>query len=442
MSRLNRALNWRPVTPFYYGWLIMGMAALATFACTGITQVVLGGIQDFISEDTGWSHSTIALAVTLGTWSSGFISPLFGRLADRHGPRWLMPLATIAMAIAFFSLSQGRRVWHFYAAYIFGRGLGNPILIGVVPRTVAVNFFRRRRNLALALNSLNRPIGSAINIQIIAVIAARYSWRVAYRYMGILSLAMVIPLIIIMRRRPEDIGLLPDGAKPTLSTLSREGGGGTGASVREVDPEFSWTSGEAMRTKAFWLIGMTTVLALLGAATIGFAMVPYLRDEADMSTAQAAGVLSLSTFLAIGVLGWGYLADKITPRRLLIVVLVASSALVIYLLSVDSLTTAYSFGLLWGLFSGTTGVLEQMLLAQYFGRYSFGAITGALTPFSMGALGLGPLLGAGVREVTGSYDKLFIALAGIYLLAAVLIYFARPPTLPVRTTSPAPEKVS
>ena len=114
----------------------------------------------------------------------------------------------------------------------------------------------------------------------------------------------------------------------------------------------------------------------------------------------------------------------------------------IYLLSVDSLTTAYSFGLVWGLFSGTTGVLEQMLLAQYFGRHSFGAITGALTPFSMGALGLGPLLGAGVREVTGSYDKLFIVLAGVYLLAAVLIYFARPPTLPARTTSPAPEKVA
>lgn len=442
MSRLNRALNWRPVTPFYYGWLIMGMAALATFACTGLTQVVLGGIQDFISEDTGWSHSTIALAVTLGTWSSGFISPLIGRLADRHGPRWLMPMATVAMAVAFFSLSEGKRVWQFYAAYIFGRGLSNPIFIGVVPRTVAVNFFRRKRNLALALNSVNRPIGGAINIQIIAVIAAQYSWRVAYRYMGILSLAMVLPLILIMRRRPEDIGLLPDGAKPLLRTQSSESGSGTGTSGGEVDIEFSWTAGEAMRTKAFWLVGMTTVLALLGAATIGFAMVPYLRDEANMSTAQAAGVLSLSTFLAIGVLGWGLLADKVTPRRLLMVVLVASSAMVIYLLSVDSLTTAYSFGLMWGLISGTTGVLEQMLLAQYFGRHSFGAITGALTPFSMGALGLGPLLGAGVREVTGSYDQLFIVLAGIYLLAVVLIYFAKPPPLPTRATAPASERVS
>ena len=424
---LARALSWRPPTPFYYGWLIMGMAALATFTCTGITQVVLGGIQDFIFEDTGWSRSTIALAVTLGTWTSGLISPLIGRLADKHGPRVLMPLATVAMAISFFALSRVSQVWHFYAAYIFGRGLGNPILIGVVPRTVAVNFFRRRRNLALALNSLNRPIGSAINIQLIAVIASSLSWRTAYQYMGALSLAMVVPLIVIMRRQPEDIGMLPDGAQPLTVETGKDG-----KPVRAETEEFSWKVGEAMRTATFWLVGMTTVLAILGAATIGFAMVPYLREEAGMSTTQAALVLTLSTFLSLGVLMWGYVADKVTPRRLLVAVLITSAGLTLYLLMVDSVWEAYAFGLLWGLFSGTTGVLESMLLAQYFGRGSFGAITGALTPLSMGALGLGPFLGAKVREVSGSYDELFVVLAGVYVAAAVLIYFARRPNLPER----------
>ena len=400
---------------------------MATFACTGITQVVLGGIQDFIFEDTGWSRSTIALAVTLGTWTSGLLSPLIGRLADKHGPRVLMPLATIAMAISFFSLSRVSQVWHFYAAYIFGRGLGNPILIGVVPRTVAVNFFRKRRNLALALNSLNRPIGSAINIQLIAVIAASFSWRAAYQYMGALSLAMVIPLIVIMRRQPEDIGMLPDGVEPVTVEAGRDG-----QPVRADTEEFSWTAGEAMRTAAFWLVGMTTVLAILGAATIGFAMVPYLSEEAGMSTTQAALVLTFSTFLSLGVLMWGYVADRVTPRRLLIGVLLASAALVFYLLTVDSTFDAYAFGILWGLFSGTTGVLESMLLAQYFGRGSFGTITGILTPLSMGALGLGPFLGAKIKEVSGSYDELFIALAGVYVVAAVLIYLTRRPNRPVR----------
>ena len=405
----------------------MGMAALATFACTGITQVVLGGIQDFIFEDTGWSRSTIALAVTLGTWTSGLLSPLIGRLADKHGPRVLMPVATVCMAISFFSLSRVSQAWHFYAAYIFGRGLGNPILIGVVPRTVAVNFFRKRRNLALALNSLNRPIGSAINIQLIAVIASSLSWRAAYQYMGALSLAIALPLIVIMRRQPEDIGMLPDGAKPSAVEA-----GADGKAARAEAEEFSWRAGEAMRTAAFWLVGMTTVLAILGAATIGFAMVPYLSEEAGMSTTQAALVLTLSTFLSLGVLMWGYVADRVTPRRLLVAVLVVSAGLTLWLLMVDSVWEAYAFGLLWGLFSGTTGVLESMLLAQYFGRGSFGAITGALTPLSMGALGLGPFLGAKVREVTGSYDELFVALAGVYLVAAVLIYLTRRPGRPVR----------
>ena len=405
----------------------MAMAALATFACTGITQVVLGGIQDFIFEDTGWSRSTIALAVSMGTWSSGLISPLIGRLADKHGPRVLMPVATVCMAISFFSLSRVSQVWHFYAAYIFGRGLGNPILIGVVPRTVAVNFFRKRRNLALALNSLNRPIGSAINIQLIAVIASSLSWRAAYQYMGALSLAMVLPLIVIMRRQPEDIGLLPDGVEQSTTEV-----GADGKQIRAESEEFSWTSGEAMRTAAFWLIGMTTVLAILGAATIGFAMVPFMSEEAGMSTTQAALVLTLSTFLSLGVLMWGYVADRVTPRRLLVVVLITSAGLTLYLLMVDSVWEAYAFGLLWGLFSGTTGVLEQMLLAQYFGRGSFGTITGILTPLSMGALGLGPFLGAKVKEVTGSYDELFVVLSGVYLVAALLIYLTKRPNRPVR----------
>ena len=106
--------------------------------------------------------------------------------------------------------------------------------------------------------------------------------------------------------------------------------------------------------------------------------------------------------------------------------------MVIYLLTVDSLATAYTFGLMWGLFTGTAGVFEQMLLAQYFGRNSFGTITGVLTPLSMGALGIGPFLGAGIRETTGSYSQLFLALAVVYLIAAFLIYNVRPPAPPRR----------
>ena len=414
----------------------MAMAAVATFAATGVTQVVLGGIQGFIFDDTGWNRSTIALAVTIGTWTSGFMSPFVGRLADRYGPRWLMPIGAIVVAISFFSLSRVHSVWQFYAAYIVGRGISNPILIGVVPRTAAVNFFRRKRNLALALSSLFRPLGGAINIQIISAIAVRHGWRTGYRYLGFMNVALILPLIIIMRRRPEDIGLLPDGARPQrrvsqepmdAQTRANPAPGGPGGSTPDMDSEVSWTAGEAIRTGAFWLVGITAVLSILVSSTIGFSMVFYLRDAANISTVQAAGVLSLSTFLSLANLAWAYFADKFTPRRLLIFTLVATGVMVLYLQTVDSLMTAYIFGIVWGIFSGTVGVLEQMMLAQYFGRASFGTITGILTPMQMGALGIGPLLGAVVHDATGSYNELFLAMAVLYIIGAFLIYKVKPP---------------
>ena len=86
VSWLPTALNWRVRTPFYYGWLILAMAFVSAFAATGVTQVVVGGVQIFITEDTGWEPTTISLAVTSGTWLSGLFAPFLGRLADRYGP--------------------------------------------------------------------------------------------------------------------------------------------------------------------------------------------------------------------------------------------------------------------------------------------------------------------------------------------------------------------
>lgn len=150
---LQTAANWRPRTPFYYGWLVLVMACLATFAGSGVSQAVLGAMQDFISEDMGWNRSTIAFAATAGTWSAALMSPAIGRLADRYGPRWLMPAGLVIGGISFYALAGIQAVWHFYAAYIVGRSLSGQMLIGLVPRTAAVNFFRRRRNLALSLTS-------------------------------------------------------------------------------------------------------------------------------------------------------------------------------------------------------------------------------------------------------------------------------------------------
>ena len=438
-SFLNSVSTWRPTTPFYYGWLILALSFLAAFAASGVTQVVLGGIQVYITDDTGWKKSTISIAVTAGTWVSGLLAPFVGRLADRYGPRWLMPIGLAIAAISFFSIAGTQAIWQFFAAYIFGRAISNPVLVGIVPRTAAVNFFFHRRNMALALISTFRPISGAINIQIISLIAIRYGWRAAYRYLGILSLVLMVPVLLLMRRRPEDIGLLPDGAQPDQPGGRGRGAAGFRRRGRGGETEFSWTVGEALRTRTFWLVVLTASTATLASGTIGFSLVPYLADDVGLSKGASAGVLSLGTFLAIGNLGWGYLADLITPRKCLSIAMIVAGAMTIFLTVVNSLPMALVFALVFGVASGPAGSLESMMLAQYYGRNSYGAILGAFAPFQTAMLGLGPALGALFREFAGPYTTLYFAMAALYFMGATFVFLAKPPQLPARAT-PAPPK--
>ena len=426
---LDSLLNWRLRTPFYYGWLILGMSSMATFAASGVSQVVLGGIQVYITEDTGWDQSTLSYAATAGTWLSGLIAPVIGRLADRYGPRWLMSTGLLIAGVCFLLLSGVNSVWQFYAAYVVARAVSNPVLIGLVPRTAAVNFFRRRRNIALAMVSTFRPIAGAINIQLFALVALSQSWREGFRYLGIFSLAMVIPVILLMRRRPEDIGLAPDGGEvPPSPQPSTEG---RGSSAAPTPPsETSWPVKEAARTRTYWLIVATACVGTLASSSVGFSMVPYLVEGAGLSVAAAVGVLSFGTVLSIANVGWGVLSDRFTPRRCLMVTMVGSGALLAYLTMVDSLAEALVFALVWGIFSGAVGSMENMMLAQYYGRDSYGSLLGLFSPFQTAALGLGPSLGSLIRGVYGSYTMLYFVMVAAYLTSAVLLYFAR---APVRT---------
>ncbi len=417
----------------------MVISFLATFAGTGVTQVVLGGIQVFISDDTEWKKSTISFAVTAGTLASGFLTPFIGRLTDRYGPRWLMAAGMVVAAASFFTIAGTQAVWQFFGAYIFGRAVSNPVLIGVVPRAAAVNFFRRRRNIALALVSTFRPIGGAINIQIISLIAIHWGWRAAYRYLGILSLVLVLPVFLLMRRRPEDIGLAPDGARPgaRVTRVPAFPSTGTINSPGRRSAEFSWSASEALRTKSFWLVTIAAGFGTLGSGAVGFSLVPYLADDVGLSKGAAAGVLSLGTFLAIANLGWGYLADFVSPRLCLTTTLIISGAMVLFLITVGSLGMALAFAVAFGMFSSPEDPLEGMMLAQYFGRDSYGTILGLFSPFQTLMLGVGPTLGAVFREVVGSYDYLYLALAVAYMLAGVLVFLARPPALPARASMAA-----
>ena len=423
-SSLSALLNWRPNTPFYYGWLVLGLSGTGAFVATAVAGVVLGGVQSYILADTDWSRTSIGLASSCGVWMSGFFAPFAGRLADRYGPRWLMPVGVLVLGVSLVVIGEVHTAWQFFIAAVIGRAVSQPFLIGVVPRTMAVNFFNRRRNIALAFTGIYRPISGALIIQLFSVITLLADWRMAFRLIGFFSLFLAVPMALIMRRRPEDIGLLPDGARAP-GTSAAAGRGGMAAS-REATPA-SWTSKEAMRTKAFWMVSMVAFLNVTGSSGLGFSLVPYLHEFAGLTTPQAAGVLSVSTFLALSSLVWGQVAGRFTPRWCIVAAMAVSALATLGLLQVNSLGAAYAYGVFWGLFHSSMEVLVYMVLADYFGRDSYGAIAGAMRPFEAGGLGLGQIVGPVVYDLTGSYTILILFSAAAQTLGMILMALARKP---------------
>jgi len=419
------------------------MGCLSSAGGSSVSQVVMGTIQVYISQDTGWSIERIAIAVTAGTWISGLFAPIAGFMADRYGPRLLttMGLVVVGCCLLVISATDNNSLLQFIIPYVIARSISNPFLIGVVPRVATVNFFRRWRNITIAISGMARPVGGAINIQIISLIALNQSWRAAYGYVGVFLLLLAVPAFLTMRRTPEEIGMLPDGARPGRATADARRTA-EGRPAAGLEPEFSWTAREAMRTRAYWCLAGTAVFAIIASAGSGYILVPFLVSESGPGLAnfQAVGVGSLGAVLALTTLVWGYMADKLGPRRCMMITITGAVASGIFLITgVNSVLTAYIFAVLWGFFSNTVGTLEHMLLAQYFGRGSFGAIMGSLGPLQTTALGVGPLFGSYLLTYTHSYSVVFMVLMAMYAGAGLLIFLAKAPRLPPRATASGPD---
>ena len=229
-----------------------------------------------------------------------------------------MPVGVIVLGLFMLAIGGVHTAWQFFIAAVIGRAVSQPFLIGVVPQTMAVNFFNRRRNIALALTGIYRPISGSLIIHAFSAIAVLADWRAAFRYLGFFSLALAVPMIVTMRRRPEDIGLIPDGAAPNQPPTAAHSAGSRSAQTGRFGQQgaastVSSTGGEALLTRAFKLIAVATFLKVAATSGLGFSLVlPYLRKFDGITTPQAAGVLSISTFQVLTSLVWGQVAARLT----------------------------------------------------------------------------------------------------------------------------------
>jgi MFS family permease len=409
----------------FYGWYVIAVSVLGAFMAAGAGQFLLGVMLKPISSEFGWSRTAISGAATAATLVSGLFAPFVGRLVDRRGPRLISTVGVLALGGALFALASVHAIWQFYAAYMVARVVSSNTLSGVVPRTTAVNWFRRKRGRVLGITQMAVPLGgSALALLAQVIMGNGLSWRVVFVVFGALTLLLLLPVALVLRRRPEDMGLLPDGDEPGQRT--------TPASGTQLSAEYSWTLSQARRTSALWLVIAAMGVASFSTGAISFHLVAYYTDQ-RLGTGIAVVALSAYSFsgaIANGI--WGFLVEHVSERYLAAGTMILAGGLVLFLMTVTSAAAAITFAVLFGLAARGETSIMMMILAQYFGRLHFGLISGFTTPFQLVALGLGPLAASLAYDFAGTYLGIFAGIAVAYLAAAMLLWMARKPIIPLQ----------
>ncbi len=408
--------------PTFRGWWIVFVSFLALFLHGSTTSYLFGLLLVPMQMDLGWSRATLTGALTVATVSAAGAGMLLGPLFDRHGARVAMTLSAIGGGLFLVLLAFVRAPWEYYVLLGLGVGAARAGLENLGPRTAIANWFVRRRAAAFAWASGGRALFGVAMGPLIAVLVSRTSWRSSWALMGVLELAILVPLVwLIVRRRPEDQGQLPDGDQPALASIPM--------STPQI-AEAQWTRAEAVKTHTFWYMVAAFILTGFPATGLIANMVPYFQDN-GMSAITAAWAYSTYAFGAIWARPlWGYIAGRhgihagLTAYGFGYGIVIA-----LFTLSASPVTLFLSAFPLGAVIGGVQQ-LQSQAWPDYFGRRSVGAITGLSILLVTPAMALGPLVAAFAYDLTGSYKTVFAAYAAGALVAGLFFARAKRPPKP------------
>lgn len=406
----------------YYGWFVLGGVSGINFA-NGATSI--GVLTVFIiplTTDFGWTRTQIAAATSIGAILGAVAAPFTGRLTDRFGARVPLTIGALLIIAATVNLALMQTLLWFYIAFGIAR-LADQGLVQAPSSPAIAKWFVRYRGRAMSVLFLITSAGGVVLPLMVQAVIELRTWREAWLVLGSIMLVVgLLPVFLLVRRQPEDMGLRVDGdvASPPGDASRDESALGQAG-----EAEVSWKFSEAIRTQSLWVL--TASLFLIGVISTGTSLhlVPYLIDAGIDSTA-AVGAVSITFFsAAVSVLFWGYLADKYSARWLLGFNALLRTGGIALLLVTDSLGEAYAVAVLQGVSEAGLRTFTVIALANLFGRQNLGSIYGVNRAFQVAGMALGPLISGAVFDSTSSYTGAFVTFLFLGLIATVLALAAR-----------------
>ena len=419
-----------PRSIFYGWWIVLAgtgvMALMGTFSYYG-----MGVFFNSIKDDLGWSAVGLGAALSLSRIQGGVLAPVVGFMIDRFGPRKLMLLGVVMTGTGFVLLSQTRSIVYFYVVFVLLVQGGLSAGMGNAPTAAVANWFSKRRATAMGVMNLGISLGGILARPLAQFIVA-FGWRAALVTAGVTVWAVGLPLAFVVRHRPEDYGYLPDGASPNAAaTPAGPASAASDSSTRTGDVsthgEVEFSPRQAIRTLAFWSIGLMFSARHFVTGSVALFLIPLLQER-GMSLTEAATILSLMALIGMpGRVGFAWLGDRMDKRVVIGFCFVFQSAgIILFTLIGGTLGIIFFLVLYSPTYSGVLPLIPAMQ-ADYFGRKWFATIRGMMAPIATISVVSGPFVMASIHDLTGSYEPAFATLGVANVLALVFVAIIRPP---------------
>ena len=409
----------RLMREMFYGWWLAGVAAFVMGIC--MVPVFQGMTAWFVvlRQQFSWTPGQMSWAFALTKVEGSLMGPVEGFLVDRLGPRRMVFIGMLVLGSGFLLFSQIRELWQLYGTFvILSLGIGLSTLLPVL--TLMNSWFIRQRSTAMAVAMEGYIISGILLVPALAWAidpdADRIGWRATAAGLGILIILLSFPISLLVRNRPEDVGLRPDG-DPARSTPAEDQA--TQASqATEEEVEYTWR--EALRTRTFWLItfahASSTVVTQLLAVHLGL-----MLTDRGLSLQTVGWVVSV--FIGVGavfnMIG-GFVGDRIPIRLATFGFSALQSVAIILLVFTHGTAMVFLFAVILGIGWGGRSPLTMAIRGAYFGRKAFASILGiSMLPMNV-LLFAAPIFAGYMFDYTGSYSIPFTTVGVITLLGCFL----------------------
>jgi sugar phosphate permease len=316
-------------------------------------------------------------------------------------------------------------LWQFFLLQSVGVGLGVAFMGPLVLNITMSKWFVLRRGWAIALGSTGISFASMSMPLVLTRVVDQLGWRDGYVVLAVGALVLSLPVAFLMRRQPEDYGLLPDGQRTD----------GTPASQRDqeaitLDRLNSYTRQEALRTRALWLLTLSFGCFGAGSFAVLIHGIPFVTEAGFPrgEAALAASVAGVANLLAKFM--WGYTLARFQVRTLWTASfagMIAGVSLMLVAGRVDNLALMLGAFFIWGLGFGGGVPLGEFIWAKYFGRVHIGAVRSIGMPIGIAFGAGGPLAVSVLFDASDTYTWPWLLLVATYAVGAMAVYVSREP---------------